>query len=604
MRKIFYVLLLLLSERAFAVRPVLDSLEKKAMFFVAQQPSFGRDTMLISALWELTYYSTYFREKNTKLLLDSLERFSNRTNWQAGKGMFLIDKSFYLSNYLSDYANGLLEVLRAKEILKNTKSHKALAYANLRISSILLWNLNNGKNEKFSQDGIKVSKEMIALGEKINDFDIQCQGLIYAANHYNFIGDSANAHKNLEQVHEIIEQHRVSYLAENVFYGTYGVYFSYTNQIEKALEYWNKCLKIATPQSDFYTLTSMNRLKADYYFMYAPKKDLTLALSFAQESYKYAQQLGILKYISIAERDIYLINRMIGNNDEALKYFELHWTHEDSLSRERIQKTYADYELLQKESQIKTLENERLQKENERHDLVRNLLVISLITGIGLAFYFFRNNQQLKEKNREIEEALLKGQTLERKRVAAELHDNLSAKISAIRWRLEAIIPNFKTEKEQKVYDTSILTLAEVYTDVRLIAHNLLPDELETKGLKPALEKLISELNSLGKTQFQLNISEGISRFSKKIEYEVYSLILESSSNVLKHSKATNCSILIHKVENTLFLTIADNGIGFNENELKKGMGIDNLKSRVNSLRGKIQFVSNDGVNIKIEIPV
>jgi hypothetical protein len=115
MRKIFYVMLLLLSERAFAVRPVLDSLEKKAMFFVAQQPSFGRDTMLISALWELTYYSTYFREKNTKLLLDSLERFSNRTNWQAGKGMFLIDKSFYLSNYLSDYANGLLEVLRAKE---------------------------------------------------------------------------------------------------------------------------------------------------------------------------------------------------------------------------------------------------------------------------------------------------------------------------------------------------------------------------------------------------------------------------------------------------------------------------------------------------------
>ena len=603
MRKIFFVLLLLLSNRVFAGRPVLDSLEDRAKYFAVQKPSLARDTILISSLWELTYYSTYFREKNTKFLLDSLERFSNRTKWQTGKGLFLINKSFYLSNYLSDYANGLLEVLKAKEILKNTKSYQALAYANLRISSILLWNLNNSKNEKFSQDGIKVSKEMITLGEKLNNFDIQCQGLIYAANHYNFVGDSSNAHKNLQIADEIVKHHKVSYLAENVFYGTYGTYFSYTNQIEKAIEYWDKCLKIAAPQSDFYTLTSMNRLKADYYFMYAKNKDLNLALQLAQESYKYAQQLGILRYISLAERNLYLINRMRGNNDEALKYFELHWTHEDSLSRERIQKTYADYELLQKESQIKTLENERLQKENERHDLVRNLLIISLITGIGLAFYFFRNNQQLKSKNREVEEALLKGQTLERKRVAAELHDNLSAKISAIRWRLEAITPSFKTEKEQKVYDTSILTLAEVYTDVRLIAHNLLPDELETKGLKPALEKLISELNSLGKTQFQSEVLENIFHFSKKIEYEVYSLILESSSNVLKHSKATKCSISIHKVENTLFLTIADNGIGFKENELKKGMGIDNLKSRVSSLRGKIQFINNDGLNVKIEIP-
>lgn len=647
----------MINNYAFAGRPVIDSLSKNVKYFSAQKPSFGRDTSLINALWELGYYAIYFREKNEKLLLDSLQRLTNRTQWQAGKGIFLINKSFYDSFVRNDFSSGLTDALKAKEILRKTNSYRALAYANLRISSIMLWNLSNEKNDKFSIAGIQAAKEMITLGEKTHDFDVKCQGYIYTANHYNFNKDSLNANTNLKKAEEIIKKHKVGYLTENLFYGTYGVLFSYTNQFDKALEYWEKCLKIATPQNDYYTLSSMNRLKADYYYQYAKKKDVDTALKLALESYKYANQFGVLKFITNAERELYLINRLKGNNAVALIYFERFWQHDDSLSREKIQKVYADYglatkeskiqklenlqlikesenkanelaylkalsskndslilqknekvaseyQLILRESEVKKLENEKLQNQANRQKWIRNLLIISLLLGMGLMFYFFKNNQKLKTKNREIEEALLKGQTIERKRVATELHDNLSAKISAIRWRLEAIAPNFETEKEQKIYDTSILTLAEIYTDVRLIAHNLLPDELETKGLKPALEKLILELNSLGKTQFTTNILEVLERFSKKIEYEVYSLILELSSNVLKHSKATNCIISINRVENALYINISDNGVGFKENELKKGMGIDNLKSRVSSLRGKIQFTNNVGMNVEIEIPV
>jgi two-component system, NarL family, sensor kinase len=224
--------------------------------------------------------------------------------------------------------------------------------------------------------------------------------------------------------------------------------------------------------------------------------------------------------------------------------------------------------------------------------------------GCGLVFYFFKNNQQLKTKNREIEEALLKGQTIERKRVAQELHDNLSAKISGIRWRLEAIEPDFKIEKHKKIYESSVNALAEVYTDVRLIAHNLLPAELETKGLSVALQSLTKELNGLNKTEFSLNIPSTIGRFQNKIEYELFSIVLELSNNILKHSQAKNALISLETEKNILKLLVSDNGIGIDEDSIKRGMGMSNLKSRVASLNGKMTIENREGVCAVIGVPV
>jgi two-component system, NarL family, sensor kinase len=262
------------------------------------------------------------------------------------------------------------------------------------------------------------------------------------------------------------------------------------------------------------------------------------------------------------------------------------------------------YEDERQKMQIKTLENDKLQIEANRQKWIRNLLIISLLIGCSLMFYFFKNNQQLKAKNREIEEALQKGQTIERKRVAQELHDNLSAKISGIRWRLEAIDPDFKIEKQRKIYESSVNALAEVYTDVRLIAHNLLPAELETKGLVFALESLVKELNGLNKTEFSLNIASTIGRFQNKIEYEIFSIILELSNNILKHSKAKNALISLEMEKNTLKLLVSDNGIGIEEDSIKKGMGMSNLKSRVASLNGKMTIENREGVCVVIEVPV
>jgi signal transduction histidine kinase len=225
--------------------------------------------------------------------------------------------------------------------------------------------------------------------------------------------------------------------------------------------------------------------------------------------------------------------------------------------------------------------------------------------------YVFRNNKHLKFinaelilKNEEIQGALLKGQTIERKRVANELHDNISAKIASLRWRLEAISPDFHTEKERRIFASTVEALSEVYTDIRLLSHNLLPAELELHGLAKAMESMVAEINSLGKTNFSLNIATKNERFTNKIEYELFSVILELSNNILRHSQAPEADIFLTQRENKLYLVVKDNGIGISEKTSANGMGLANIRTRVASLYGEVDFAGLPGKGIEVVVIV
>jgi two-component system, NarL family, sensor kinase len=118
-----------------------------------------------------------------------------------------------------------------------------------------------------------------------------------------------------------------------------------------------------------------------------------------------------------------------------------------------------------------------------------------------------------------------------------------------------------------------------------------------------ALQNLVKELNGLHKTEFILEIDEKINRFPNKIEYELFSIILELSNNILKHSQAKNATISLETEKNTLKLVVSDNGIGIAEDAINKGMGMSNLKSRVASLNGKMIIQNQEGVKVDISVP-
>jgi signal transduction histidine kinase len=302
----------------------------------------------------------------------------------------------------------------------------------------------------------------------------------------------------------------------------------------------------------------------------------------------------------------------LGQSQKALYHFRQYKAESDSiLNNEALQKitvssmTYAFEKKQQADKlRIQTLENEQLIQ-------TRNILIgLSFLGVLGLGFVLWSNrrlkkkNEELKTKNREIEEALFKGQKIERKRVASELHDNLNTKLAAVRWHLEAMQAEDFTPFNQKIHHRLLEMANDVYADVRLISHNMLPAELETQGLASALQKLVEKLNINTKTKFHLIADGEQARPSSQVEHQLYNIALELVNNVLKHAQASDVWISLSHTATQLTLTVSDNGVGMLPEMQSEGMGMRNLKSRVETLQGELRIESevDKGTKVSVEI--
>jgi signal transduction histidine kinase len=203
----------------------------------------------------------------------------------------------------------------------------------------------------------------------------------------------------------------------------------------------------------------------------------------------------------------------------------------------------------------------------------------------------------------EIKEAMQKGQTLERKRMAADLHDNLGSLLTAINISLDNINPENLSEREKKIYAGIVDMTENAYAEVRLLSHNLLPEELEKKGLETALERLVKKLNNSQKIKFSLIINQ-LSRQSKSVELNMYAICLELIQNIIKHSQATGAQLSVFEKRKVLWLEVIDNGKGLKKN-VEKGMGLKNIQSRLDDIGGEFFIDSNDnGTKFIISVPL
>ncbi len=212
-------------------------------------------------------------------------------------------------------------------------------------------------------------------------------------------------------------------------------------------------------------------------------------------------------------------------------------------------------------------------------------------------------NRELVRKNREIIEALFKGKKIERERVASELHDNLGSTLSALKWRLEALNMDNLNPKEQKLYKSIQDMMNDAYSEVRLISHNLMPTQLQEKGLICALQNFVNEISSNSKflIAFESNLDDSI--LDDKISLEIYSICMELLNNILKHSKGSEAKLSILTKNNNLIIEALDNGIGIKTNRIENSsMGLNNITARVKTLNGKFEIENpySGGTKIKV----
>lgn len=237
--------------------------------------------------------------------------------------------------------------------------------------------------------------------------------------------------------------------------------------------------------------------------------------------------------------------------------------------------------------------------------LVYSVIFLVLLT-IGLILFFHFSRKKIIEKEIEtitielghqqkILQTTLSVQEKERKRIAQDLHDAISAKLNVVSLTTHMLLDDENLSKEQKKSLNHILNITTNTLDSsRKIAHDLMPPILDKFGLKVALEELFEEFTMSTKIEIEYEIEE-IPDLDKEQELHVFRILQELITNSIKHGKANLLNIKIGRELNGFLLHYKDNGSGFKfkNNSKTFGIGLQNIKSRVEILKGKFQINSS-----------
>ena len=268
----------------------------------------------------------------------------------------------------------------------------------------------------------------------------------------------------------------------------------------------------------------------------------------------------------------------------------------------QINEQSARFDLLMKEQKIREEE-----QKNEFHKKQIYFLIVTMIIlciAFIASFFYFRIKRKEFIKQQLIE-AVVETEAIERKRIARDLHDGLGPVLSAINLYFQAYLDARDAEKEQ-IRDKMQTVISGAIDEVSRISHNISPHILENHGLITALNNFIAPLVNSGKLDVEFT-SDFCGRVELNKELSVYRCITELLNNTMKHAGASKISIDIRSKGKVLFVSYSDDGKGFEtSNREPKGMGLSNIKNRVETFGGKLLIESSPkkGIKVNIEIPL
>jgi signal transduction histidine kinase len=253
-------------------------------------------------------------------------------------------------------------------------------------------------------------------------------------------------------------------------------------------------------------------------------------------------------------------------------------------------------------------------QESEIIEIIIYSFIAFLLMGMVLIlfFYFSRKKiiqKELEKKDLEIQyqkellSAVIITQEEERKRIAQDLHDDISSKLNIVSLNSHLLnTPNLSQEEVTEITGNIINLTSKALDNSRKIAHGLLPPVLDKFGLHAGVEELCLEFSSskLIRVNYENKVSFDILENDRHLH--VFRILQELMNNSLRHGKATVISILFENNKEGNVCYYEDNGIGFDldSNKNQKGLGMKNIESRVAFLKGMITMDSaiNNGISV------
>ncbi|HAW78393.1 MAG TPA: histidine kinase, partial [Balneola sp.] len=144
--------------------------------------------------------------------------------------------------------------------------------------------------------------------------------------------------------------------------------------------------------------------------------------------------------------------------------------------------------------------------------------------------------------------------------------------------------------------------------DVRNLSHALRPIHLEKFGLTDAISDLCNQLQQSSSMEWSYHIDDINELIPKDKQINFYRVVQEAVNNILKHSLASEASVIVRVSDESIQTVIWDNGSGFIRSSIKnsEGLGFLGMKERMETLNGKmtIDSLPGEGTTIKINIPL
>lgn len=383
-------------------------------------------------------------------------------------------------------------------------------------------------------------------------------------------------------------------------YSNLAIVYKLKNDFPNSIEYNLKSIEISKQLGDKWaeaaTLNNIGNL-------YGQMGEYEKAKLYCNQSLKLSNEINALEIVYNIYESLAKAAYKAKDIESMENYYKLFVEAKDKFNSVEVNKQVSELNV-KYETEKKQRENEQLQFEKNKTTKQRNWILITSILSIAIvviSFVFIQKNQKAKQKLQQqeaINDAAFDAEQIERERIARDLHDSVGQKLSVVKMQLSL--------KNSDQNTTSSL-LDEAIQDVRNVSHNLLPADL-SNGLIKALENVVEQINFTSPViKATLSVSNELNKivFTKQKDLVLFRIVQEILNNALKYSKAKNIDIVLSNHTNKFNILIKDNGVGFDTESAKNGIGIKNIKMRVLQLNGVLHLESSTtkGTNYTITIP-
>lgn len=466
---------------------------------------------------------------------------------------------------------------------------------------------------------IEYSEKALQSFENLNSLPLQLIAMPNLATQYYKNGDTINAVRYNKKAEELALKTN-NKRSLSIIYNNLGELYL-ERDTNKAKQYLEKTLAL---KNELNLKSGIEVAQNNLGYTYLKNKDYTTAISYFKKVEKRIKgKMLVSVYNNLSEA-----YTKTGQLKNALEYAKKSNKLNDSILNIENQKSFLEiqtkYETEKKENEILKLQTENLEVNYKRKQnlnwFIGTLLALSLAI---LSIYFLQKNakrkrvimqQNLKIKEQSFDKLLqakelegidniLEAQEKERTKMAAELHDNLGSKVATLKLFLES---SSNTKDFTNNYEKLKTLISETYNEIRSISKNKNFGAQISSGLIPSTKAIASQISDTKKIKINVNNIDVKKRIENSIEIQIFRILQELITNIIKHSDASEATIQFSEDENILQIIVEDNGKGFNVNKKSSGIGLLNIEKRVEKMNGEfvIDSTKDSGTTTILNIPI